>query len=182
MSACSLLTGGFLAGENNCNQVAAGVYHNRIWLANLEEILAWGSSATPNQYDALTFGAGDGLFALKLDKDSVIWREEYDPETKSWYHEFSGKVADLGITARNFIESLAGPDIVAILELKAGVFKIIGKDAGAKLFSHVGTSDQAEVGNMFSIRAENMSEPCPHFWDTNESTTLALLQSYESTT
>jgi hypothetical protein len=91
-------------------------------------------------------------------------------------------VADLGITARNFIESLAGPDIVAILELKAGVFKIIGKDAGAKLFSHVGTSDQAEVGNTFSIRAENMSEPCPHFWDTDESTTLATLVGYEVTT
>ena len=98
MPACSLLTGGFLAGENNCNQVAAGVYHNRIWLANLDEIVSWSTTGTDNQYDAITFEAGQGLFALKLDKDSVIWREEYDPETKSWYQEFSGKVADLGIT------------------------------------------------------------------------------------
>jgi hypothetical protein len=80
------------------------------------------------------------------------------------------------------MESLAGPDIVAILELKAGVFKIIGKDSGAKLFSHVGTSDQAEVGNMFSIRAENMSENCPHFLDTDEADTLATLAGYVVTT
>ena len=182
MPACSLLTGGFLAGENNCNQVAAGVYHNRIWLANLDEIVSWSTSSTENQYDAITFEAGQGLFALKLDKDSVIWSEEYDPETKSWYQEFSGKVADLGITARNFMESLAGPDIVAILELKAGVFKIIGKDRGAKLFSHVGSSDQAEVGNMFSIRAENMSENCPHFLVTDEDGTISALAGYVVTT
>ena len=182
MAQCELLTGGFLAGEDNCNQVAAGVYHNRIWLANLDEITAWTATSTDNQYDAITFAAGQGLFALKLDKDSVIWREEYDPETKSYYQEFTGKIADLGITARNFMESLGGPDMVAILELKAGVFKIIGKDAGAKLFTHVGSSDQAEVGNVFSIRAENMDEPCPHFLDTDESDTLATLAGYVVTT
>ena len=65
MPACSLLTGGFLAGENNCNQVAAGVYHNRIWLANLDEIVSWSTTGTDNQYDAITFEAGQGLFALK---------------------------------------------------------------------------------------------------------------------
>ena len=182
MAQCELLTGGFLAGEDNCNQVAAGVYHNRIWLANLDEITAWAASSTENQYDAITFAANQGLFALKLDKDSVIWREEYDPETKSYYQEFTGKIADLGITARNFMESLGGPDMVAILELKAGVFKIIGKDSGAKLFTHVGSSDQAEVGNVFSIRAENMDEPCPHFLDTNEATTLVTLAGYTVTT
>lgn len=182
MPQCELLTGGFIAGENNCSQVAAGVYHNRIWLGNLDEITAWSGTATPNQYDDITFDGANGLFALKLDKDSVIWREEYDPETKSWYQEFSGKVADLGISARNFIDSLAGPDIVAILELKAGVFKIIGKDSGAKLFSHVGSSDQAEMGNTFSIRAENMANPCPHFFDTDEDTTLLTLAGFEVTT
>lgn len=182
MPACSLLTGGFLAGEDNCNQVAAGVYHNRLWLSNLDEITSWTVGATPNEYTDIVFTATNGLFALKLDKDSVIWREEYDKETKSWYQEMSGKIADLGINARNFIETLAGPDIVAVLELKAGVFKVIGKDSGAKLFTHVGTSDQAEVGNMFSLRAENMSEPSAHFFDTDESTTLSTLAGYEVTT
>ena len=182
MPACSLLTGGFLAGEDNCNQVAAGVYHNRLWLANLDEITAWTVGATPNEYTDITFTGTDGLFALKVDKDSPVWREEYDPETKSYYQEFTGKIADLGITARNFLDTLSGPDMVAIVELKAGVFKVIGKDSGAKLFTHVGSSDQAEVGNMFSIRAENMAEPCPHFFDTDEATTLATLAGYEVTT
>ena len=68
MAQCELLTGGFIAGENNCSQVAAGVYHNRIWLGNLDEITAWAATSTENQYDAITFAATQGLFALKLDK------------------------------------------------------------------------------------------------------------------
>mgnify|MGYP000166697586 CR=1 FL=1 len=182
MPACTKLKRGFLAGEDGCNQVAAGVYHNRLWLGNLNEITAWVADTVENQYTDITFVAGEGLFAYRLSKDSVKWREEYDPQTKSWYQEFSGKIEDLGIEARNTIEQLAGPDIVAVLELKAGVFKIIGKDSGARLFSHIGSSDAADVGNQFSIRAENMSEPCPHFLDTDENTTLLTLAGYEVTT
>ena len=38
------------------------------------------------------------------------------------------------------------------------------------------------LGSVGTIRAENMDEPCPHFFDTNEATTLTTLAGYEVTT
>lgn len=176
----SLLTSGYSVPD--CASTTAGVYEQRIWLANFEDISSWTQGATPDEYTDITFVAGtptNGLYRLKLDKDGPIVREEYDPETKAWYHEISGKIPSLAIDARNFINSLKGPDLVVIAELKAGVFKVLGKEGGCKLFTNVGSTDGTEVGEVFSLRAANQSEKMAHFWDTNETTTLATLVGYE---
>lgn len=179
---CSVLTGGYILAQNECAQLTAGVWHNRIYLASLREIQSWSETVTDNLYDDVTFGAGDGFYELEVEKDTVQWRNEYDEASKSFMQMLSFRIPDLSITARNFLQQTKGPDMVIIAQLKAGPFQIIGKDSGAQLFSLVGSSEGEEVGYAVEFRASNMDELSPHFLDTDVATTIALLDSKVTTT
>ena len=179
---CSVLTGGYILADNECASIAAGVWHNRIWIASLREVTGWVVSATPNQYEDVTFGAGDGFYELEVEKDTVQWRNEFDEGSQSFFQALSFRVPDLGIEARNFLQSTKGPDMVIIAQLKAGVFQIIGKDSGANLFSLVASSEGEEVGYAVEFRAQQMDELSPHFLDTDVTTTLATLAAKVTTT
>lgn len=184
MGACgqSLLTTGYSVAI--CPSVTAGVYEQQIWLANFEDISTWTQTINNDEFSAITFVAGtptNGLYRIKLDKDGPIWKEEYDPETKSYYHEISGKIPSLDLQARNFLDSLRGPDLVVIARLKADVFKVLGKEGGCKLFTHAGSSEGADVGNTFSLRAQKQGEPCAHFYATSPTLTVAALVGYQVT-
>lgn len=172
---CQILTSGYQLAVNECASYTAGVWHNRIWIASLREISSWTESATPNVYEDVTFTSGNGFFEMDVEKDTCIWRNEYDEASKSFIHSLSVRIPDLSITARNFLQSTKGPQMVIICELKAGVFQILGKDSGAELFSLVGSSEGEEVGYAVEFRAQNMDELSPHFLDTNEADTLTLL-------
>ena len=180
---CSVLTGGYILAQNECAQLTAGVWHNRIYLASLREVLSWTESmSTDNLYTNVTFGAGDGFYELEVEKDTVIWRNEYDEASKSFIQALSFRIPDLSITARNFLQSTKGPDMVLIAQLKAGPFQIIGKDSGAQLFSLVGSSEGEEVGYAVEFRAQNMDELSPHFLSTDVPSTITLLNSKVTTT
>jgi hypothetical protein len=179
---CSVLTGGYILADNECAQLTQGVWHNRIYIASLREITGWVAGVEANEYSDVTFGAGDGFYELEVEKDTVIWREEYDEASQSFFQSLSVRIPDLSITARNFLQSTKGPDMVIIAQLKAGPFKIIGKDSGANLFNLVGSSEGEEVGYAAEFRAQQMDELCPHFFDTDTTTTLATLNALVVTT
>jgi hypothetical protein len=179
---CSVLTTGYVLSTSECAQLTAGVWHNRIYLASLREITGWTESVVDNQYDDVTFGAGDGFFELVVEKDTVQWRNEYDEASKSFTHSLIFRIPDLSITARNFLQQTKGPDMVLIAQTKAGPFQILGKDSGAQLFSLVGSSEGEEVGYAVEFRASNMDELSPHFLDTDVTTTLATLAAKITTT
>jgi hypothetical protein len=181
-TSCSVLTTGYILGVDECAQITAGMWHNRVYLASLREITGWTVSATPNQYDDVTFDPGNGFYELEVEKDTIQWRNEYDEASKSFSQSLIFRIPDLSITARNFLQQTKGPDMVVIAEAKAGVFQIIGKDSGAQLFSLVGSSEGEEVGYAVEFRASNMDELSPHFLDTDETTTLALLATKITTT
>jgi hypothetical protein len=174
---CQVLSGGYQLAVDECANYTAGVWHNRIWIASLREVSSWTLSGTDNVYEDVTFTAGNGFFELDVEKDTCQWRNEYDEGTKSFFQSLSVRIPDLSITARNFLQSTKGPDMVIIAELKAGVFQIIGKDSGAQLFSLIGSSEGEEVGYAVEFRASNMDELSPHFLETDEATTLTLLAS-----
>lgn len=180
---CQILTTGYQLAVNECAQLTAGVWHNRIYLASLREVLTWTeSSSIDNQYENVTFDPGDGFYELEVEKDTVIWRNEYDEASKSFIQSLSFRIPDLSITARNFLQSTKGPDMVVIAQTKAGPFQILGKDSGAQLFSLVGSSEGEEVGYAVEFRASNMDELSPHFFITSTAATLALLDSKVTTT
>jgi len=179
---CSVLTTGYVLSVAECAQLTSGVWHNRIYLASLREVLSWTAGVTPNQYINVTFGAGDGFYELVVEKDTVQWRNEYDEGTKSFSQSLIFRIPDLSITARNFLQQSKGPDMVLIAQIKAGVFQIIGKDSGAQLFSLVGSSEGEEVGYAVEFRAQNMDELSPHYFVTSEVLTLANLAGKITTT
>lgn len=172
---CSVLTTGYKLSVAECAQLTAGMWHNRVYLASLREVLSWVESATPNQYEDVTFGAGDGFFELVVEKDTIVWTDEYDKATKSFTHRLGFRIPDLSITARNFLQNTKGPDMVVIAQMKAGPFQILGKDSGAVLSELKGSSEGEEVGYAVAFAGENMDQLCPHFLDTDTNTTLATL-------
>lgn len=176
----ALLTGGYQQPE--CANDTAGVWHNRIWLATLSEVLGWTASANPGEYEDVTFGAGDGFFELVVEKDTAIWSNGYDEPSKSFFQSFSFRLPSLSLAARNFLQSTKGVDMVLITHLKAGVFEIVGKDSGCQLFSLEGSSDGENVGYSVEFRAQQMDELSPHFLDTDVTTTLTTLASKVTTT
>ena len=183
MANCSVLTNaGYQLTLDECAQTASGVFHNRIWAMSLREVLGWTESSTDNVYEDVTFGAGNGIYEMEVEKDTVQWRNEYDEATKSINQILSFRIPDLSIKARNWVQSTKGVDIVWILQLKAGPFQIIGKDTGARLFNLVGSSEGEEAGYAVEYRADNMDELSPHFLDTDVNTTLLTLAAKVATT
>lgn len=179
MPSCAL-TGGI--SQTACPLPSSGAYHNRIWLATLSEINTFYAGSVANEYNLIDFVGSNGLFACTVHKDSVTWSETKAEDSDSYDQQLEFRLVDHSITARNWAESLLGVDIVAIVELKAGVFKIIGKDSGGRLALDNATSAEDGNGRTMTIKANMMPEPCPHFWNTDEATTLAKLASYEVTT
>ena len=174
------LTGGI--SQQSCPLPASGAYHNRVWLATLDEVNTFYQGATANEYNLIDFKGSNGLFACTFHKDSVFWRESKSEDDDTYSQEIEFRLVDHSIEARNWVESTLGVDIVAIVQLKAGVFKIIGKDSGARVVQDNATSEQDGNGRTMIIRASEMPEPCPHFFNTSETNTLAKLASYEVTT
>lgn len=179
---CSVLTTGYKLSVAECAQLTAGMWHNRVYLASLREVLSWTESATPNQYEDVSFAPGNGFFELVVEKDTIEWTNEYDEATKSFTHRLGFRIPDLSITARNFLQNTKGPDMVVIAQMKAGPFQILGKDSGAVLSELKGSSVGEEVGYTVAFAANNMDELSPHFLDTDTNTTLALLATKITTT
>ena len=175
-----VLTGGY--SQSTCPLPASGVYHNRCWIGTLAEINTFYEGSTSNEYDLIDFVGSNGLFAVTVHKDGVIWSETKSEDDDTYSQQLEFRIVDHSITARNYVESLLGVDIVCIVEIKAGVFKIIGKDSGARLVQDNATTEADANGRTCIIRADEMPEPCPHFWNTSEANTLAKLASYEVTT
>ena len=165
--------------QNTCPTPTPGAYQ-AFYVANLADIVSWTGSGTANEYNAITFGAGKGLYKWQVQRDTVVLREERQDEdgTTNYTHEATFRVMDMGIEARNRIDELNGVDVVVIGRTKADTFEIIGFENGARLALNVRTTEGAEVGHTVTIRAINQPGLAPHFLDTDVATTLATLEGY----
>lgn len=177
MAACAVVDG---YKQNTCPLPTPGAYQT-LYIANLSDITGWTGSGVDNEYEAITFGAGKGLYKYQVQRDSVILRNEKQEEENgaiNYTQEATFKILDMSIAARNAIDGMNGVDVVVIGRTKAGTFEIVGFDNGARLAVHVSSTESADLGHMVTIRAINQPGPTKHFLDTNVTTTLALLETY----
>lgn len=166
--------------QQNCPLPTPGAYQT-FYLANFEEIAGWTGSGTSNEFEAINFSPGKGLYKFQVQRDSVIIRSEKQEEENgaiNYTHEITFKVLDMGIEARNRIDELNGVDVMAIGRTKADTFEIIGYDNGARLAVNVRSTESADLGHLVTIRAINQPSLPKHFFDTNVVTTIQTLEGY----
>lgn len=166
--------------QNNCPLPTPGAYQT-FYIANFSDSNIWTGSGTANEYDAITFPSGQGLFKFQVQRDSVIIREEKQEEENgaiNYTQEITFRILDMGIEARNRIDDLNGVDVTVIGRTKADTFPIIGKDNGARLAVNVRSTESADLGHLVTIRAINQPSLAKHFKDTDVPTTIALLETY----
>lgn len=175
--ACALTDG---YKQNNCPLPTPGAYQT-LYLYNLADVVSFTGSGVDNQFEAITFAAGKGLYKYQVQRDTVIIRSEKQEEENgsiNYTQEIMAKMLDMSITARNAVDSMNGVDVGAIGRTKAGTFEIVGYDNGARLANHVSSTESADLGHAITIRAINQPGPTKHFLDTDETTTIALLETY----
>lgn len=166
--------------QQNCPLPTPGAYQT-FYIANFAEIAGWTGSGTDNEFEAISFSPGKGLYKYQVQRDSVIIRSEKQEEENgaiNYTHEITFKVLDMGIEARNRIDELNGVDVVAIGRTKADTFEIVGKDNGARLAVNVRSTESADLGHLVTIRAINQPSLPKHFFDTDVVTTIQTLEGY----
>ena len=166
--------------QTNCPLPTPGAYQT-VYFANLADIVSWTQTANENEYDAITFDAGAGLYKFQVQRDSVIFREEKQEEENgaiNYTQECTFRVMDMGIEARNRIDEMNGVDLVAVVRSKADTFHIVGFDNGARLAVNVRSTESADLGQLVTVRAINQPGLAKHFLDTDVATTLATLEGY----
>ena len=177
MAACAVTDG---YKQNTCPKPTPGAFQT-LYIANLADITGWTGSGVDNEYEAIAFAAGKGLYKFQVERDTTIIRSEKQAEENgaiNYTQEATFRAIDMSITARNAFDGLNGVDVVVIGRTKAGTFEIVGFENGARLAEHVTSTEAADLGHMVTIRALNQPGPNKHFLDTDVATTLALLESY----
>lgn len=177
MAACAVTDG---YKQNSCPLPTPGAYQ-AFYVANFAQVAGWTGSGNDNEYEAITFSSGAGLYKWQVQRDSVILREEKQEEENgaiNYTHELTFRVLDMGLEARNRIDELNGVDVVCIGRTKADTFEIIGYDNGARLAINVRSTESADLGHLVTIRAINQPGLAKHFLDTDVTTTLATLEGY----
>ena len=166
--------------QNTCPLPTPGAYQT-LYLANFADIVTYAATANANEFDAITFGSGLGLYKFQVQRDSVIAREEKQEEENgaiNYTQEATFKILDMGIEARNRVDEMNGVDLVAIIRTKADTWEIIGKDNGARLAVNVRSTESADLGHLVTLRAINQPSLAKQFFDTDVATTLTTLEGY----
>ena len=171
-----LLTSGFSGIECNSSNPGAKTY---VFFANESEIASYTAGSVDGLYTNITFDAGKGLSRYEVAKDSLVFRESLqggEEDLSSYNFEVEFNIKSMGVGARNAVQDLNGPNIVAIVPTKNGEFIIAGKGEGMKILTNEATTAQDSYGETVVLQVTQMSEKRSFILDTDEATTLALLE------
>lgn len=166
--------------QNSCPLPTPGAYQT-FYVGNWSDSLVWTGSGNDNEFDSITFPSGEGLYKWKVQRDSVIFREEKQEDEGgaiNYTVDWTFRVLDMGLEARNRIDEMNGVDVFVIGRIKAGTFPIIGKENGARMTINVRSTESADLGHLVTIRATNQTSLAQHFFDTDSDTTNATLENY----
>ena len=173
-----LLTSGFNGIECNSSNPGAKTF---VYFANESEIVSYTAGATESVYTAITFDAGKGLSRYEVAKDTLIFRESLqggEEDLSSYNFEVEFNIKSMGVAARNAVQDLNGPNLVAIVPTKNGEFIIAGKGEGMKILTNDATTDTDGYGETVVLQVTQMREKRSFIELSTEALTQALLESY----
>lgn len=174
MAACTYTLG---YGGVSCPPETPGV-KQFAYAANLNEIASWTAGAD-GIYTSFTMDGGKGLYRFEIKKDSGIMREVLEGGEESlgsYNQDFEFMIASLSADARNFVDSLNGPDGVFFVPSKNGRVFILGKDIGCRMVENEATTEQDGYGERVVVRATQMPQKRYELFDTDTDTTIAALE------
>lgn len=163
-----------------CGGATPGAY-DEVWIGNRSEItVTEGTVANEGLVTAVTFDSGAGWYRFKAKKGSVIFRESMqggEEDLVAWQPEIEFMLASNTQAARNAVNALGGPDLVAVCRGKGDTFHIIGIESGARLVTNEASTAADAFGNQVIIRELNNEKKALLYLDTDVATTLAALAS-----
>lgn len=175
MSNCLITTGFYGLG---CPPATPGA-KQFMYVANLSEIASWTAGAT-GIYSNFTMDSGASLYKFEVSKDTLIGRESLqggDQSLGSYNQEVEFQLKSMSIDARNAVDLLNGPDLVAFVPTKNGEVLIVGKDIGARMITNDASTNQDEFGENVVLQATQMPNKRFHFFSSSVDATIALLES-----
>lgn len=160
-----------------CGESTPGMYDYLYFGNKSEATLTKGTGASLGLVTDITFTSGAGWYKVKCKKGSVVFSEAFtgDGDTVSFAPQFEAHIASNAQDARNFINAIAGPDLIVVGRGKGDTFHIVGVDSGARLVEAEATSATDGFGNRFVVRAIDEADKSLLYLDTNATTTAATL-------
>lgn len=162
-----------------CGGSTPGAY-DEVWIGNRSELtVTEGTGADLGYVTDITFDSGAGWYRFKCKKGSVVFRESMqggEEDLVAWQPEIEFMLASNTQAARNAVNSLGGPDLVAVCRGKGDTFHIIGIESGARLVTNEASSAADAFGNQVIIRELNNEKKALLYFDTDVTTTLTALE------
>lgn len=151
-----------------------------VYFANESEIVSYTAGVGDGVYSAITFTGGAGLHRYEVAKDTLYGLDSLqggDVDLSSYNHEVGFNIKSMGVAARNAIQDLNGPQMIAIVPTKNGEFLLMGKDNGLKILTNEGDTRADNYGETVVLQSTENDEKRSFILDTDEDTTLAYLES-----
>lgn len=167
---------------------AIGGFKSKVWVGNIDDLTTKiDFSNTAVDVSALTFASSAGLHTMIVPRDSVSVNVSgaVTPSGLPFYtHTMTLKTILETSINRDSMEELALADkLFFIVQRNNGNFEIFGGQNGGRFTESTKdygfTAGEVDTMNIMTIAAPNELHLPRIFLDTNEATTLALLQSYE---
>jgi hypothetical protein len=170
--------------EDGFSGIACGVSNpgarTFVYFANESEIVSYTSGTPDGVYTAITFTGGAGLHRYEVAKDTLYALDSLqggDVDLSSYNHEAGFNIKSMGAAARNAVQDLNGPQMIAIVPTKNGEFILLGKDNGLKILTNDGDTRSDNYGETVVLQSTENSEKRSFIFVTDEDATLAYLES-----
>ena len=151
-----------------------------VYFANESEIVSYTGDTDTGVYTAITFTGGAGLHRYEIAKDTLYALDSLqggDVDLSSYNHEVGFNIKSMGVLARNAIQDLNGPQMIAIVPTKNGEFLLMGKDNGLKILTNEGDTRSDNYGETVVLQSTENDEKRSFVFVTDEDATLAYLES-----
>lgn len=147
------------------------------YLFNRDQVSAF-VAGSGDIVEDITFDSGAGFYQVVAKKNSVVARFELqddDTGATNYTHEADARDVDWSAEALAFGKSMDGANLGMIVHTKGGKFILYGYNDGMKKAVHNGSTTAEELGQFYTFRETEVSEPPRIFLDTDENTTLAAI-------
>lgn len=179
MAGCIIGSG--IAG--GCDEAIAGILRDKIWIFNASEITAY--TQVGSTVSALTLVALATGFKLDIHKNTGFLDQPLNAAANSGSSRSQALTVrilgadDATLTA---IDSYKNADLVIVYKAKDGNFTVAGQGEGLRLgdgtVSNSGAVAGDDAGNLLVFTGDGFETLAPLFFDTDEATTEATLDSY----
>lgn len=144
------------------------------WLANRDDIASF--TTTGNLITAFTFKASKGFYQVTAKKGSVrAYEERADDTSINITQAVDFRLEDLSSDARDFVQGLNGPNLLAVVHTKGGKFIVVGYNDGAQMLVNTMDTETEELGEFVTLRETECDEKTRRYLITDEDTTVAAL-------